>query len=148
MRVQILSVLLLLFSVPLPAQNQQPAAASPAAAASQPQNAEAASDSTIVFFRERHYVGSALKPSIFLDGKELDRLENGRWFSVKAAAGKHEVQSSAKNQPATIVETKSGETVYVQMVIVSGNWRGGGRLMEVDATDAQKVIAKLKPLHP
>ena len=104
-------------------------------------------DSTIVFFREAHFTGSALKPSIYVDGKEADRLVNGRWFSVHAEPGKHELQSSAKNQLATVIETKAGETTYVQMVIVTGNWRGGGRLMQVDSTDAQKVIAKLKPLH-
>jgi hypothetical protein len=41
----------------------------------------------------------------------------------------------------------AGETTYVQMVILTGNWRGGGRLLQVDAGAAQKVIAKLKPLH-
>jgi len=35
----------------------------------------------------------------------------------------------------------------VQMVVVTGNWRGGGRLLQVDAAEAQKVITKLKPLH-
>jgi Protein of unknown function (DUF2846) len=104
-------------------------------------------DSTIVFFREHHYTGSALKPSIFLDGKEMDRLTNGRWFSVHAEPGKHQLQSSAKNEPATVIETVAGETTYVQMVILMGNWRGGGRLLQVDAGEAQKVIAKLKPLH-
>lgn len=104
-------------------------------------------DSTIVFFRESHFTGSALKPSIFVDGKEMDRLANGRWFSVHAEAGKHQLQSSAKNEPATVIETVAGETTYVQMVILTGNWRGGGRLLQVDAGDAQKVIAKLKPLH-
>jgi hypothetical protein len=48
---------------------------------------------------------------------------------------------------SAVIETKAGETSYVQMVVVTGNWRGGGRLMQVDSTDAQKVIAKLKPLH-
>ena len=104
-------------------------------------------DSTIIFFRESHFAGSALKPSIFVDGKEMDRLANGRWFSVHAEPGKHQLQSSAKNEPATVVETAAGETTYVQMVILTGNWRGGGRLLQVDAGDAQKVIAKLKPLH-
>jgi Protein of unknown function (DUF2846) len=104
-------------------------------------------DSTIVFFREHHLTGSALKPSIFLDGKEMDRLANGHWFSVRAEPGKHELQSSAKNEPATVIETVAGGTTYVQMVILMGNWRGGGRLLQVDAVEAQKVIAKLKPLH-
>jgi hypothetical protein len=82
-----------------------------------------------------------------LDGKEIDRLANGRWFSVQTEPGKHQLQSSAKNEPATVVETAAGETTYVQMVILTGTWRGGGRLLQVDAAEAQKVITKLKPLH-
>jgi hypothetical protein len=46
-----------------------------------------------------------------------------------------------------VIETVAGGTTYVQMVILTVNWRGGGRLLQVDAGDAQKVIAKLKPLH-
>ena len=124
-----------------PAQTANPASASPAT------DADKKKDSTIVFFREHHFTGSALKPSIFLDGKELDRLANGRWFSVPAEPGKHQLQSSAKNEPATVIETVAGETTYVQMVILTGTWRGGGRLLQVDTGEAQKVIAKLKPLH-
>src|SRR5258708_32873057 len=104
-------------------------------------------DSTIVFFREHHFTGSALKPSIYLDGKETDRLTNGHWFSVHAEPGKHQLQSSAKNEPATVIETVAGQTTNVQMVILTGHWRGCGRLLQVDAGEAQKVITKLKPLH-
>jgi len=145
----------------LPARSQQaqtnPAAQAPADVAKPAANSAASSnsqadadkgkESTIVFFRESRFTGSALKPSIFVDGKEMDRLANGRWFSVHAEAGKHQLQSSAKNEPATVIETVAGGTTYVQMVILTGNWRGGGRLLQVDAGDAQKVIAKLKPLH-
>ena len=108
---------------------------------------ETSRESTIVFFREGQLNGAALKPSIFLDGKELDRLANGRWLSVHTSAGKHDVQSSAKKQPATVIEIKPGETIYVQMVIVNGTWRGAGRLIQVNDADAQKAIAQLKPLH-
>ena len=140
----------------LPANSQQsqtnPAAQTPTEVAKPAPNSaqtdvDKGKDSTIVFFREHHYTGSALKPSIFLDGKETDRLANGRWFSVHAEPGKHELQSSAKNEPATVIETVAGQTTYVQMVILMGSWRGGGRLLQVDAGEAQKVIAKLKPLH-
>ncbi|MGC1482286.1 MAG: DUF2846 domain-containing protein [Candidatus Acidiferrum sp.] len=151
MQTYILSALVFLLSLPFAAHSQQqspaPSTSPTPAPAEARQDADINKDSTIVFFRESHYVGSALKPSIYLDGKDLDRLENGRWFSVHAAPGKHELQSSAKNQPATLIETKAGETTYVQMVIVSGNWRGGGRLMEVDSEGAKKILAKLKPLH-
>ena len=143
-----------LLVIPVSARSQQqPAAANPGAT---PAPVEAklavdpskdAKDSTIVFFREGHFAGSALKPSIFLDGKELDRLANGRWFSVHTAPGKHELQSSAKNEPATVIETVAGQTTYVQMIVVVGTWRGAGRLLQVAPADAQKVVTKLKPLH-
>jgi hypothetical protein len=152
MRIHLALAVLLVIPVSARSQ-QQPAAANPAAT---PAAVEAklsvdpskdAKDSTIVFFREGHFTGSALKPSIFLDGKELDRMANGRWFSVHAAPGKHDLQSSAKNEPATVIETVAGQTTYVQMIVVTGTWRGAGRLLQVAPADAQKVVAKLKPLH-
>ena len=141
---------LVLFSS-ITAARQTPATADTAApsGASDPASVAApAQDSTITFFREGHFTGSGLKPSVYLDDNELDRLSNGSWFSVHTAPGKHEVKSSAKNEPATVIETKPGATTYVQMVVVTGTWRGAGRLLEVDPADAQKTVAKLKPLHP
>ncbi len=102
-------------------------------------------NSTIIFFRESHYFGSGLRPSVYVDGRGVGRLSNGRWFSYSVEPGKHKLESSAKHQPATLVETTPGETIYVQMVTVAGVWRGGGRLLQVDGEDAQKIIAKLKP---
>lgn len=125
--------------------NGQPAASTSGAPLAA--TAEMSNQSTIIFFREGHMNGAALKPSVYLDGKELDRLANGRWLSVHTEPGKHNVQSSAKNEPATVIDIKEGETIYVQMVIVNGTWRGAGRLMQVDGTDAQKAIGQLKPLH-
>lgn len=156
MRAYIAAALVIGFLAVFPASSQQaqtnPAAQATADATKPSPNAtqpdgDKSKDSTIIFSREHHFTGSALKPSIFVDGKEIDRLANGRWFSVHAEAGKHQLQSSAKNEPATMIETAEGETTYVQMVILTGNWRGGGRLLQVDPTEAQKVIAKLKPLH-
>jgi Protein of unknown function (DUF2846) len=152
MRIHLALAVLLVAPVAARCQ-QQPASANPAATPAAVETKLAvdpskdAKDSTIVFFREGHFAGSALKPSIFLDGKELDRLANGRWFSVHVAAGKHELQSSAKNEPATAIETVAGQTTYVQMIVVTGTWRGAGRLLQVAPADAEKVVAKLKPLH-
>jgi hypothetical protein len=142
-----------LLVIPVSAGSQQPSAANPTATPTAVEAklsvdpAKGAQSCTITFFREGHFAGSALKPSVYLDGKELDRLTNGRWFSVQAAPGKHELQSSAKNEPATVIETQAGQTTYVQMIVVTGTWRGGGRLLQAAPADAQKVIAKLKPLH-
>jgi len=142
---------LVLLSFPLTTVSQQVTVPSEAATATAASDAAPVADntqgSTITFFREGHFGGSALKPSVYLDDKELDRLSNGSWFSVHTEPGKHEIKSSAKNEPATVIETKPGETIYVQMVVVTGTWRGAGRLLQVDPADAQKVIVKLKALH-
>lgn len=102
---------------------------------------------TIVFFREHHMTGSGLKPSVYVDGKEVDRLSNGHWFSVEVEPGKHELGSSAKHEAHTLIEAAAGETTYVQMIITTGTWRGAGRLLQVDPQEAAEKIAKLKPLH-
>ncbi|HXY26444.1 MAG TPA: DUF2846 domain-containing protein [Candidatus Acidoferrum sp.] len=158
MRIYVAASLVIGLLAILPASSQQqsqsnpPAqvaadAAKPSSDSAPPSNADKDKDSTIVFFREHHLTGSALKPSIYVDGKEVDRLANGRWFSIHAEPGKHQLQSSAKNEPATVIETTAGQTIYVQMVILTGTWRGNGRLLQVDDGEAQKIIAKLKPLH-
>src|SRR5882762_3988130 len=103
MRTFIAATLVIRLLAVLPASSQQsqtnPAAQVPTDVAKSSSNSAQADvdkgkDSTIVFFRESHFTGSALKPSIFLDGKEMDRLTNGRWFSVHAEPGKHQLQSS------------------------------------------------------
>ena len=151
MRISVKMAALVLLSFPLTTVSQQVTVPSEAAAATAASDAAPVPDntqgSTITFFREGHFGGSALKPSVYLDDKEPDRLSNGSWFSVHTEPGKHEIKSSAKNEPATVIETKPGETIYVQMVVVTGTWRGAGRLLQVDPADAQKVIVKLKALH-
>jgi hypothetical protein len=101
---------------------------------------------TLIFFREGHFTGSALKPSIYVDGKETMRLANGRWFSVEVEPGKHNLGSSAKNEPETVVNLAPNETAYVEMVITMGTWRGGGRLITVDSGQAEPKVRKLKPM--
>jgi hypothetical protein len=105
-----------------------------------------AQDGTVVVYRPGKYVGSALKPSVYVDGSEVGRLKNGRYMSLRLAPGKHSFGSSMKNEPALDVEVKSNETVYLEMVLLPGTWRGGGRLVPVAQDDAKNALLKLKPL--
>src|SRR5258708_1093934 len=151
MRIHVALAVLLV--IPVSARSQQQPAANPAAT---PAAVEAklavdpskdGKDSTIVFFREGHFAGSALKPSIFLDGKELDPMPNAQCSSVHTPPPHHTLHPTAQNAPAPVSETVAGQTTYVQMIVVTGTWRGAGRLLQVAPADAQKVVAKLKPLH-
>jgi hypothetical protein len=51
-----------------------------------------------------------------------------------------------KHEPDLEVEVKAGETLYLEMVLLPGNWRGGGRLVPVSADDAKTALLKLQPL--
>lgn len=105
-----------------------------------------AQDGAVVVYRPSKYVGSALKPSVYVDGSEVGRLKNGRYISLPLAPGKHSFKSSMKNEPALEIEVKPNETVYLEMVLLPGTWRGGGRLVPVAQEDAKNALLKLKPL--
>lgn len=133
---------------PAASSDAQPAAAaavaSPSSSAAQPAAPDA--QATLIVFREKHFQGSALKPSIYVDGQEVARLKNGSYYSLPIKTGKHELASSAKHESALELDIKPGETNYVQMIVVAGTWRGAGRLVPVPAEDGKATIAKLKPL--
>lgn len=102
-------------------------------------------DALIVFFRPQRHTGSALKPSVYIDSQQIARLENGRYFSLRLSPGKYQISSSMKQSPLDL-DLKPGEAVYLEMVILVGTWRGGGRFVPAPVGDATSAIAKLKPL--
>jgi hypothetical protein len=105
-----------------------------------------AQDGTVIVYRVGKFTGSALKPSIYVDGNQLARLANGRYVSLRLAPGKHQFDSSMKKEPPVEVEVKPNETAYLEMVILTGTWRGGGRLIPVAPEDGKNALVKLKPM--
>jgi hypothetical protein len=105
-----------------------------------------AQDGTVVVYRQGKYVGSALKPSVYVDGNEVGRLKNGRYLSLQLAPGKHNFESNQK-EAALEVDVKSKDTVYLEMVILNGKFRMVGRLVPVAQEDAKNALGKLKPME-
>ena len=105
-----------------------------------------AQEGTVVVYRPGKFVGSALKPSIYVDGKQVARLANGRYVSLRLAPGKHSFESSMKKEAALDVDVKPNDTVYLEMVLLPGTWRGGGRLIPVGQEDGKNALLKLKPI--
>jgi len=135
----------LVVSLAVVAQQSSDAPASSSSPAAQPAAAPDA-QATLIVFREKHFQGSGLKPSIYVDGQEMVRLNNGSYFTMPIKPGKHELASSAKHEAALEIEVKPGESDYVQMIIVAGTWRGAGRLVTVPAEDGKASVSKLKPV--
>ena len=135
----------ILFSLTVVAQ-QSPETSTPASSPAAQQSGSEP-QTALVVFREKHFEGSALKPSIYLDDQEITRLNNGSYFTLPIKPGKHTLNSSAKHEAPLELDVKAGESNYVQMIIVAGTWRGAGRLVPVPADAGKTAISKLKALE-
>lgn len=125
-----------------PATSQEAAAApAPAPAAPAPQDANA----TIYFYRIKQYAGSALEPTVYCDDKELARMDNGRYFGVTLAPGKHTCRMG-DNQTGFELDAKPGQAFYAKVSIETGFWKGHGRLTLMQPEQGAFELKKVKPL--
>lgn len=101
----------------------------------------------VYFYRYKQYAGSALSPSVYCDEAELARMENGRYFTVKLAPGKHTFRSNDK-QSGVEVDLKPGQEYFLRVELVAGFMKGHGRVVAVMPEQARfELKAKnLKPL--
>ncbi len=106
-----------------------------------------ASQAVVHFYRYKQFVGSALAPSVFCDGTQLARMENGRYFTAKVAPGKHTFTSNDQ-QSGIELDAKAGEEYFVRVELAAGMMKGHGRLilMSREQGSYEMKSDKLKPL--
>lgn len=131
-------------------QAAQPAAPAPAAApavfAAAP--AVAADAKARVFvYRYKEYVGSAIRPSVFCDEKDIARIQNGRSIVMGLTPGKHTFRSNDK-QSQIEVDLKPGQDAYIRVEIATGFWKGHGRLVMVMPEQGIGEFKQMKPADP
>ena len=119
----------------------------PAPATMQPPKSAAATDSqaTVYVYRYKQFQGSALSPSVYCDETELARMDNGKFFVVKLAPGKHVFRSNDK-QSGIDADLKPGQDYYIRVEIVAGMMKGHGRLVSVASEQGSYEIKSLKAL--
>lgn len=105
------------------------------------------SKATVYIYRYKQFVGSALAPSIYCDGTELARMENGRYFTANLQPGEHTFTSNDK-QSGIDLDLKPGEELFVRVEIAAGFAKGHGRLVLVPQEQGSYELKsdKLKPL--
>lgn len=122
---------------------QQEAATTPIEKTSAAQEKE--SQATVYIYRYKQFVGSALSPSVYCDENELARMDNGKFFVVKLAAGKHVFRSNDK-QAGIESDLKAGQDYYIRVELATGFMKGHGRLVSVAPDQGSYEIKNLKPL--
>jgi hypothetical protein len=120
----------------LVADNPPPSTEAASAAAS-------AQPVTVYVYRQHKYAGGALEPSVFCDGTELARMDNGRYFVLRLPPGKHLVHMT-KEKKGFAIDMGPGQTFYFRVGIEAGMWKGEGKLTLEDAEKAQPEIKKIK----
>ena len=100
---------------------------------------------TIYFYRIKQFAGSSLEPSVYCDEKELARMDNGRYFGVTLAPGKHTCRMGDK-QTGFEIEVKGDQTFYAKVSIEAGFWKGHGRLTLIQPEQGGFELKKVKLL--
>ena len=125
-----------------PPPQQQPTSA-PAAAAATPARAEG--KAVVFIYRPGKLVGKALEPSVFCDGVEVGRMDNGRYIVLLLAPGEHRIHMTQDNKRVDL-KLGAGEVAFVRIKIVMGMMKGRGEPSLSDEADASKDLKKMEPL--
>jgi len=102
-------------------------------------------DAAIVHFYRYHQMqGAALKPSVYCDGQELGRMQNGRVFDVHVAPGSHTFYANDK-QAGAAVTLEPGKEYYFRTDLQVGFLKGHFRLTMVTPEQGKYDVTNLKP---
>lgn len=134
----------------LSAQEPQQTPSQPAPQpAAQPTAQPAAQDekATVFIYRTKKFVGSALEPSVFCDGVELGRMDNGRYIVLKLDPGEHRIHTTEEFKRVDL-KLGRGERAFVRFRLEAGAMKGRGNVYLTNDEDAIKELKKLQPLDP
>jgi hypothetical protein len=123
--------------------NTKPDTTKPEISKSEPSSGARA---TLYVYRHRRYEGGALKPSVYVDDRELARMGNGNYFVARLNPGPHTIRSNDKSSGVE-VKMKPGEEYYIRVDIQEGLWKGHGRLTLVLPEQGSYEVKQTKPLH-
>jgi hypothetical protein len=97
-------------------------------------------------YRARRVVGSALAPSIVVDGKQVVRVGNGRRATIKLSPGAHAIGSDDKSSSISL-DAKSGQEYFVRVDEEPGMWKGHGKLTLLAAEQGSPEYKLQKPVE-
>jgi hypothetical protein len=100
---------------------------------------------TVYIYRPSKWVGRALEPSVFCDGVELGRMDNGRYLMLKLKPGQHVIHMTDQSKGFQI-NMGGGDEYYFRVGIEAGMWKGAGKITLDDNERGVKEVKKLKPL--
>ena len=130
--------------VPKSDQESQPAAGSPTASPAVVAPAVTGDNGTVIFFRDKKFVGGAISFKVREAEQELGKLGNGTYFTAVLPVGAHAFDVYSEAKDVLNLEVEKGETYYVQGSISFGVLVGRPNLAPSDAATFASLKDKLK----
>lgn len=104
---------------------------------------------TVYFYRLREAYAALLKPSVFVDGKQVMRMRNGRFAEMSFPVGHHTVTSNFPGSGLEI-DMKPGETYYVRLGMTRPAMfhTSKGEITQVMEGQGKFEVSQLKQAEP
>ncbi|HSE31237.1 MAG TPA: DUF2846 domain-containing protein [Pyrinomonadaceae bacterium] len=100
-------------------------------------------DAVVYIYRPKSWVGRGLEPSVYADGTELARMDNGRYFALRMKPGKHIVHMTDEKKGYAI-DMGPGQTYFFRIGLEAGMWKGQGKILLDEAERGIKEVKKIK----
>src|SRR6185295_5032907 len=98
----------------------------------------------VYVYRRKEFNTRNMQPSVYVDGREVARMDDGKFFIVTLEPGKHTVFVN-KEYSGAEVDMKPGEEYYFRVSIKPGFWKGRG---EVDFVQKEQGVLEIKKMNP
>lgn len=107
-------------------------------------------ESYIIVFRGGQFASALSNYNIFIDGRKICKLSNGKYFKYPVPPGKHEIEAKKagvdimKKETFANVITRAGKNSYISCNIKTGLLREKIEMIEVVENSGKQYINNLK----
>jgi hypothetical protein len=99
----------------------------------------------VYVYRYKSFESKGVRPSIYVDEKDIARVQDGRAVVLAISPGKHMFRSNDK-QSVVDLEVKGGQSYYIRIDIATGFLKGHGRLTLVAPEQGASEYKRTKPV--
>lgn len=100
----------------------------------------------VYVYRHKNFGTRNMQPSVYVDGVEVARMDDGKFFVIQLDPGKHSVEVN-KGHSGAEIDMKPGEPYYFRVEIISGFWKGRGQITYMQKEQGALELKKMKPLE-
>lgn len=104
------------------------------------------SEALVYVYRKKNFGTRNMQPSVYADGVEVARMDDGRYFIIKLNPGKHTIEVN-KGHSGAEIDMKAGHKYYFRVEMTPGFWKSRSKIDYIQREQGELEIQKMKPLE-